>query len=129
MDQERNSRLKLGTKVHVQTAVSHSTRLGDTVLRMCVASGFSELKVNWSRNGELLDPVSSDTLTIYTETISELNFTMSILRICGVGDDDLGSFSCTAISNAGTVTSTPFTLAIQSREWKIIIPNVINNNN
>ena len=113
----------------VATLVNQDINYGDTVLSVCVGSGFPELKVNWSRNGELLDPASSDRLTINTETISEVNFTMSILKICGVGDEDVGSFSCTIISDGGTVTGSPFTLAIRPREWKIIIPNVINNNN
>ena len=47
-----------------------------------------------------------------------LNFTESILEICGVGVDDVGSFNCIATSNAGTVTSTPFTLAILPSKWE-----------
>ena len=100
----------------VVTPVNQDIKYGDTVLMPCVANGFPVPKITWSHNGELLDPTASDFLTIYSEM--GLNFTESILEICGVGMDDVGSFSCTATNDVGTVTSTPFTLAILPSKWK-----------
>jgi hypothetical protein len=102
----------------VVTPVNQDVNYGDTVLMVCVANGFPEPEITWSRNGELLDPASSDLISIYTETVSEvgLNFTESILEICGVGVDDIGTFTCTATSDAGTVTSTPFIVGLLSSE-------------
>lgn len=106
----------------VITPVNQDVSYGDTVLMACVASGFPQPEITWSRNGVLLDPASSDLITVYTETVSEvgLNFTESILEICGVGIDDIGSFVCTATSDAGTATSAPFTVGILPSEWKRI---------
>ena len=84
----------------VITPVNQDINYSDTVLMACVASGFPQPEITWSRNGVQLDPSSSDLISIYTETVSELglNFTESILEICGVGVDDVGSFACTATS-------------------------------
>ena len=114
----------------VVTPVDQDINYGDTVLMACVATGFPEPVITWSRNGEVLDPSSSDLITIYTETVSEmgLNFTESILEICGVGVDDIGSFTCTATSDAGTATSAPFTVGLLPSEWKhsVVLSKSIN---
>ena len=103
----------------VVTPVNQDINYSDTVLMVCVATSFPEPVITWNRNGELLDPASSDLITIYTEMVLDmgLNFTVSILEICGVGVDDIGSFTCTATSDAGTVTSAPFTVGILPSEW------------
>ena len=98
----------------IVTPVSQDVSYRDTVLMACVASGYPEPEITWRRNGELLDPASSDLINIYTEVVSEvgLNFTESIIEICGVGFDDVGSFTCTASNDAGNVTSAPFVVGI-----------------
>ena len=104
----------------IVTPVNQDVNHGDTVLMVCVANGFPEPEITWSRNGVSLDPALSDLISIYTDTVSEmgLNFTESILEICGVGLDDVGSFTCTATSDAGTATSAPFTVGILPSELK-----------
>ena len=110
----------------VITPVNQDVNYGDTVLMACVATGFPLPEITWSRNGVPLDPTSSDLINVYSQTVSELglNFTESILEICGVGVDDIGSFSCTATSGAGSDTSAPFVVGILPSEWFKIISSV-----
>ena len=103
------------------TPVDQFTNYGDTVIMVCVVTGFPQPIVTWSHNRELVDPALSDLITVYTEMESEmgLNFTKSILEISDVGVDDIGFYTCTATNDAGTVTTAPFTVGILPSEWKL----------
>ena len=102
----------------IATPVSQDVNYGHTVLMACVANGYPEPEIIWSRNGQVLDPDSSDLVNVYTQVVTEmgLNFTESILEICGVGADDIGSFMCIATSDVGTANSSTWTIGILPSE-------------
>ena len=105
------------------TPVSQNVSYGDTVLMACVASGYPQPEISWSRNGELLNPDSYELISVYDQVVSGmgLNFTESILEICGFSEDDVGSFVCTASSEAGSVNSSMWSLDILPSESIVII--------
>lgn len=96
------------------TPVDRSVNQGDTVVMACVASGFPEAEISWSRNGVLLDTNLSSLVNIYEQTITEntFNYTESILEICVFDVDSVGSFTCSATSDLGTVNSSSWTVDI-----------------
>ena len=102
----------------VISPVSQDVSYGDTVLMACVAAGYPQPEISWSRNGVLLDPDTNDLISVYTQVVSGdgLNFTESILEICEFSENDAGSFACTASSEAGSVNSSALNLGILPSE-------------
>ena len=74
---------------------------GDTVAFACTATGRPYPTIQWYRDGLLL--TNESLTTIYSEEVEQngLLFTTSILEVCTVGADDIGTYSCVASNSAG----------------------------
>ena len=82
---------------------------GRTVYLYCVAYGFPFPEITWSLNGQTVYP--NDTMYRVVTDTGIVNYlgasvSQSILKICGVGEEDMGSYTCTA----STVSYTHLTL-------------------
>ena len=88
---------------------------GDTVTFACSASGRPYPTIQWYKDGVMLTNDSQLT-SIYNEEFenSGLLFTSSILELCGVGEDDSGTYSCVASNLAGNDTM-EFEVQVQPR--------------
>ena len=85
----------------IQPNVTDPFTEGDTVSLACTASGVPYPTVQWYKGGVLL---TNESLTsIYNEEFesSGLQFTSSILELCSVNEDDVGTYSCQASNSAG----------------------------
>ena len=85
----------------IQPNVTDPFTEGDTVTLACTASGVPYPTVQWYKDGVLL---TNDSLTtIYNDEFDrdELQFTSSILELCSVNEDDIGTYSCLASNSAG----------------------------
>ena len=74
---------------------------GDTVSLACTASGRPYPTIQWYKDGVLL---TNESLTsVYNEEFESngLLFTSSILELCSVDEDDIGTYSCQASNSAG----------------------------
>ena len=74
---------------------------GDTVALACTATGRPYPTIQWYKDGVL---ITNDSLTsIYNEEVENngLLFTTSILEVCSVGSENIGSYSCVAGNSAG----------------------------
>ena len=112
----------------IVTPVDHDVNYGDTVLMVCVASGYPEPEVSWSHNGQLVDNASSPFVNIYNQVIvgnDSLTFTESIIEICGFELDDIGTFVCTATNVEGSVNSTAVTIDIFPSESILLYYQII----
>ena len=67
----------------------------------CTATGRPYPTIQWYRDGLLL--MNESLTTIYSEEVEQngLLFTTSILEVCSVGADDIGTYSCVASNSAG----------------------------
>jgi hypothetical protein len=67
----------------------------------CTATGRPYPTIQWYKDGVLL--TNESLIAIYTEEVEQngLLFTTSILEVCSVGADDLGTYSCVASNSAG----------------------------
>lgn len=72
--------------------------LGSDVTMTCVARGIPTPAISWSLNGQDVDSSTADSLTVNSRMISQGNedFTVSLLRVCGVDQDVTGEYSCVA---------------------------------
>ena len=85
---------------------------GDTVSLVCTASGRPYPMIQWYKDGVL---ITNESLTfIYNEEFesNDLLFTSSILELCSVDEDDVGTYSCRASNSAGN-DSIEFDIAVQ----------------
>lgn len=93
---------------------------GATILATCVAYGGSEQPViSWFKGDSLTPLDNSSRVIVYQDTITEngLNFSVSILELCGVGVEDDAVYHCQAENANASVTYTDranFTLTVIS---------------
>ena len=90
---------------------------GHTVYMDCAAYGFPTPWITWSLNGQVIYP--NDTMYRVTYSTDIANYggaqvSQSLLKICGVGEEDIGNYSCTATTSklASSVTSSAVTLNV-----------------
>ena len=76
---------------------------GDTVQMVCTATGRPFPSIQWYKDGVLLTNDSLSLTSIYTEEFESNDqlFTSSILELCSVGVDSMGTYSCQALNPAG----------------------------
>ena len=94
----------------------------DTMVAMCVGTGFPQPSISWSLNGSLLE--NSSRVTIHEQVIEEyygLIFVQSFLEVCNVDFmEDAGLYQCT-VANRIVSASSNFTLTVNILERKPII--------
>ena len=85
----------------IQPNVTGPFTEGDTVVLACSATGLPRPSIQWYKDGVLL--MNESLTSIYTEEFENngLLFTTSILELCSVGGDDVGTYSCQATNNIG----------------------------
>ena len=76
---------------------------GDTVQMVCTATGRPFPSIQWYKDGVLLTNDSLSLTSIYNEEFesSDQLFTSSILELCSVGVESMGTYSCQAFNSAG----------------------------
>ena len=75
---------------------------GDSIILSCVGSGQPSVDVTWMYDGNTL--ANDSHYTLYEK--GEAQFKESYLRICDVGSDDIGSYTCTVGNGVRTDSST-----------------------
>jgi hypothetical protein len=90
---------------------------GRTFYIKCAAYGFPPPQISWWKNGQAINTSSPLNRVIIDTSVTNYlgaQVTQSILRICGVGEEDIGSYVCTASTSVfGTSNSTmPVTLGV-----------------
>ena len=83
---------------------------GRTIYLPCAAYGFPFPRITWSRYGEVIDPGNSmwNRFSIDTSVSDSSGafVTQSVLKICGVGEEDVGNYTCTASTrDFGSITT------------------------
>ena len=70
---------------------------------VCTATGRPFPSIQWYKDGLLLTNDSLSLTSIYTEEFesNDQQFTSSILELCSVGVETMGTYSCLALSPAG----------------------------
>ena len=90
---------------------------GRTFYVECAAYGFPPPQISWTMNGQAINTSGSFNRIIVDTSVTNYlgaQVSQSILKICGVGEEDIGNYVCTASSSVfGTSMSTsPVTLGI-----------------
>lgn len=86
-----------------------TTTAGRTVYMDCAAYGFPFPQVTWSRNGQVIYPNNTKYRITYGPDIVNYGgalVSQSLLKICGAGEEDIGTYACTATVDALTSTIT-----------------------
>ena len=92
--------------------VSPSTRTvgeGNSVIMACSGYGYPYPRITWYRNGQPLDPNSmAGRIAITTRIANYLGapITESVMKICGAGEEDHGSYYCSFASSFGNPVNT-----------------------
>ena len=87
-----------------------------TIYMECAAYGFPFPQITWTLNGEPINP--NETFYRVNINTSIVNYggaqvTQSVLKICGVGEEDIGSYACIASTrDFGTITTTSVPLNV-----------------
>lgn len=94
---------------------------GNTLYMECAAYGFPFPQITWTLNGQVIRP--NDTMYRVNYSTDIVNYggaqvSQSVLKICGIGEEDIGSYVCTATTNAlaSTISSSPVTVAVNPGE-------------
>ena len=90
---------------------------GRTVYMECAAYGFPFPQITWTFNGQVINPNSTFyRVDIDTGVVNYLGaqVSQSILKICGAGEEDMGSYVCTASTSVfgNPISSSPVILGI-----------------
>ena len=117
----------LRTPLRPQFLVTPSTSAvtggyGRTIILNCAAYGFPFPQITWTLNGQALRP--NDTMYRVNYNTDIVNYggaqvSQSTLRICGVGEEDIGSYVCIASTSAFTTTisTSPVTIGVNPGEF------------
>ena len=88
-------------------AISSDTSVGEgqTAILACVGYSEPNVEVTWWRNGRLV--TNSDLISTSQFIVSHQgrNFTTSFLQICGVGNSDVGEYTCMVSNSIMSVTA------------------------
>lgn len=80
-----------------------------TVYMECAAYGFPFPEITWTMNGEAINPNESFyRVNINTSVVNYggAQVTQSVLKICGVGEEDIGTYACIASTrDFGSITT------------------------
>ena len=86
---------------------SVSAATGRTVYMECAAYGFPFPQLTWTLNGQVIMPNATNYRVNYDTSIVNYGgaqVSQSVLKICGVGEEDMGSYICTATTSAFSTT-------------------------
>ena len=79
-----------------------ATTPGNNLTLQCNASGYPAVTITWLKEGI---PTDAGNIVVTTSNSSDgVVFISSVLTLINVGAEDSGSYSCSAVNNASTVT-------------------------
>lgn len=90
---------------------------GRTFYVQCAAYGFPPPQITWTRNGQAINTSSPYNRVMIDTTVTNYlgaQVSRSVLKICGTGEEDIGSYVCTATTTVfGTsISSAPVMLGV-----------------
>ena len=92
---------------------------GRTFYIRCAAYGFPPPQVTWSKDGQAINTSSAFNRVIIDTSVTNYlgaQVSQSILRICGVGEEDIGTYICTASTSVfnTSISTLPVTLGVSA---------------